>query len=1242
MENIAENQVATTSPPRCNDQQKLTVDMQEDESTDQQYNNEYVSQQKKEEQPDNEEQQVEEGEMEELNDGQQEELATDSMAINLKTSKDVDLNFNNDSVDLDTGDHATENGLKNTNVLLNQETDILDAKEQLIDEAISSNNVENTNDTVKDDATMVRPLIVVSHDEVQPIAVPETLNDETYDEKEDMSINQLQTDSDTLDPSKSATQIDAIEMTSLENRSSGGEKTAKKMNLKEECLQRTEDKQKENGNKQEKNKDEPNEHEKDEHERNEEYLGTEEDLNVAHEANSTGRHYKRNSSSSSFNCGHLKGRRRHGGGNINSLRNDTGRRVIEPENDSCNTSIEKPHDLLIELHQLEYSDGQGIVWKERARWIKFEEDIEEGSDRWGKPHVASLTFHSLLELKRGLQERGVIMLDCKLIDLAAIFESVAKQLFSTGLVTFDGKKKIIQMLTHKVSRPRRHSYPSDPRHGRERRGSAFHRISTRGHHDRHPQSVKGDYTSVPITVDFCQPAMIQKESKDGIMRKLPEDSEAAMVMVAGDDTQTLNQSVMALVRLSNPTIFQGFTEVPIPLRFLFITICKSKERDSYFEIGRSLSTLLSDPYFRKSAYRATNCNGILKGINEFLDRTMVLPPGEWDRELLEPILRHREKTVHAQNKARSERFSSARLSESDIASLLEKQRQKEEAGTSFLKRTGRLFGGLINEVKQRYPLIVSDIKDGLNVQCLISFMCLYFACLAPAIAFGGLLGEKTNDLLGVSGMIISTGLCGIVFAMFAGQPLILIGATGPMLVFEENLFQFCKKVDVDFLTWRIWIGLWILVIALMVVAAEGSALIHYFTRFTEEIFATLISIIFIYETYKSLYYVMKENPFEMEYCSNESSLTVIYEDEYDVEVTTSPTEKHIKEVYNGDDKSYGHDPFPNTTLFSIILTLGTFFVAYFLRGFKNSTFLGRSARRIIGDFSIAIAIFLMVLLDFAIKNIYTDKLTVSSHLKDERTMFIHPLGNEDQPITVAIIFAAAIPAFMVFILLYIEILLTGVVVNKKENKLKKGSGFHLDLLIMGALSFICGFLGLPWMCAATVRTVSHVGSVSTFTHSSAPGVKPKLENIKEQRVTGFMVSFLVGLSVFMKPILIEVPLAVVYGVFIYLGFCSLSSLQFISRLKILFMPSKYHPDVSYVRMVKTWRIHMFTIIQFLCLVGLWVVKMSPNVAIGFPFFLMLLVPVRLFLKRFVYSEREINALDSEEEEKEDGNSDEHF
>jgi len=57
-----------------------------------------------------------------------------------------------------------------------------------------------------------------------------------------------------------------------------------------------------------------------------------------------------------------------------------------------------------------------------------------------------------------------------------------------------------------------------------------------------------------------------------------------------------------------------------------------------------------------------------------------------------------------------------------------------------------------------------------------------------------------------------------------------------------------RENDIDFLSFRLWIGVWIAVFLLMAVALDLSALIRYITRFTEESFAVLISIIFMYES----------------------------------------------------------------------------------------------------------------------------------------------------------------------------------------------------------------------------------------------------------------------------------------------------------------------------------------------------------------------------------------------------------
>lgn len=58
-----------------------------------------------------------------------------------------------------------------------------------------------------------------------------------------------------------------------------------------------------------------------------------------------------------------------------------------------------------------------------------------------------------------------------------------------------------------------------------------------------------------------------------------------------------------------------------------------------------------------------------------------------------------------------------------------------------LRRTGRPFGGLIRDVRRRYPQYLSDFRDALDPQCIAAVIFIYFAALSPAITFGGLLGE---------------------------------------------------------------------------------------------------------------------------------------------------------------------------------------------------------------------------------------------------------------------------------------------------------------------------------------------------------------------------------------------------------------------------------------------------------------------------------------------------------------------
>ncbi|NXN12172.1 B3A2 protein, partial [Indicator maculatus] len=638
-----------------------------------------------------------------------------------------------------------------------------------------------------------------------------------------------------------------------------------------------------------------------------------------------------------------------------------------------------------------------------------------------------------------------------------------------------------------------------------------------------------------------------------LLEKIPDNAEATVVLVGC--VEFLDQPTMAFVRLREAVELESVLEVPVPVRFLFVLLGPSSTHMDYHEIGRSISTLMSDKQFHEAAYLADDRHDLLTAINEFLDCSVVLPPSEVQGEELLRSVAHFQREMLKKREEQERRLLLEPKSPEEKALLKLKvvEGEGEEDADDPLRRTGRPFGGLIRDVRRRYPHYLSDFRDALDPQCIAAVIFIYFAALSPAITFGGLLGEKTQDLIGVSELIISTSLQGVIFCLLGAQPLLVIGFSGPLLVFEEAFFTFCMSNELEYLVGRVWIGFWLILIVLVMVAFEGSFLVRFVSRFTQEIFAFLISLIFIYETFSKLAKIFQEHP--LHGCLRDNS--------------TGPAAwRNSSTVEGGAAKVTGQ---PNTALLSLVLMAGTFFIAFFLRKFKNSRFFPGRIRRLIGDFGVPIAILVMVLVDYGIQDTYTQKLSVPSGFSvtapEKRGWVINPLG-EQSPFPVWMMVASGLPAILVFILIFMETQITTLIISKKERMLQKGSGFHLDLLIIVAMGGFFALFGLPWLAAATVRSVTHANALTVMSKAVAPGDKPKIQEVKEQRVTGLLVAILVGLSIVIGDLLRQIPLAVLFGIFLYMGVTSLNGIQFYERLQLLLMPPKHHPDVSYVKKVK--------------------------------------------------------------------------
>nr|XP_002719226.1 band 3 anion transport protein [Oryctolagus cuniculus] len=841
-------------------------------------------------------------------------------------------------------------------------------------------------------------------------------------------------------------------------------------------------------------------------------------------------------------------------------------------------------EVYVELQELVMDErNREPRWMEAAHWVRLEENLgQDGA--WGRPHLSYLTFWSLLELQR-VFAKGTFLLDLPETSLAGVANQLLDRFIYEEQIRPQDRDELLRALLLK------HSHTGDL----EALGGVKPVVLTRSGDPAEPLLPQQPSLETQL---FCVQGEggTEGQSPSGVLEKIPPDSEATLVLVGR--ATFLERPVLGFVRLQEAAMLEAL-ELPVPVRFLLVLLGPEAPHTDYTQLGRAAATLMSERVFRTEAYLTQSRGELVHSLEGFLDCSLVLPPTDVPSEQallsLVPVQRELLRRRYLPSPAKPDPSFYKGL---DLNGGAGAPGEPEDP----LQRTGRLFGGLVRDIRRRYPYYLSDITDALSPQVLAAVIFIYFAALSPAITFGGLLGEKTRNQMGVSELLISTAVQGILFALLGAQPLLVVGFSGPLLVFEEAFFSFCESNNLEYIVGRAWIGFWLILLVVLVVAFEGSFLVRFISRYTQEIFSFLISLIFIYETFSKLIKIFQDHPLQ---------------GRYDHNVVMKP-------------KPQG--PLPNTALLSLVLMAGTFFFAMMLRKFKNSSYFPGMLRRVIGDFGVPISILIMVLVDSFIQDTYTQKLSVPSGLQvsnsSARGWVIHPLGLFSQ-FPIWMMFGAALPALLVFILIFLESQITTLIVSKPERKMIKGSGFHLDLLLVVGMGGVAALFGMPWLSATTVRSVTHANALTVMGKASSPGAAAQIQEVKEQRISGLLVSVLVGLSILMEPILSRIPLAVLFGIFLYMGVTSLSGIQLFDRILLLLKPPKYHPDVPFVKRVKTWRMHLFTGIQIICLVALWVVKSTPA-SLALPFVLILTVPLRRLLLPYIFSNLELQCLDADD------------
>lgn len=528
--------------------------------------------------------------------------------------------------------------------------------------------------------------------------------------------------------------------------------------------------------------------------------------------------------------------------------------------------------------------------------------------------------------------------------------------------------------------------------------------------------------------------------------------------------------------------------------------------------------------------------------------------------------------------------------------------QAHEVG--LLTYTGRLGGGLRADVQRKLPSYVSDFKDGLHPKVLGSVSFLFFACLANAIAFGGLTSVMTDGEIGVVEMIVATAIGGILFVLLSAQPLTILGGTGPIVIFTGLLYTMCQRFDFPFLPVYAWVGVWSGMLMLVLAVTDASAIMKFFTRFVDEIFAVLIAVIFIVEAARSVV-----SPF-----------------------TASPRSDA-------------------TALLTVVLALGTFLLARNFKTFLQTRYVQRRFREFVADFGPTIAIALMTIFALTLPEVEVADVAVPDHLGTTtgRSWLIDMFS-----VPVWLIAACLGPAILVTVLLLLDQNITTRLVNSPSHALRKGGGYHLDLAVVGVITAGCSVFGLPWIVAATVHSLNHVKSLATtrrpfetetyVSHGLGGNQSQDYDSgaerilaVRENRVSALGIHILIAASVFELALIKKIPIEVLFGLFLFMGFATLNGTDFYARLKLWLTDRNLYPNTHYVRNVPWKVIHLFTLVQLLCLVVLWILKSSPA-GILFPLFIALLVPLRLLLNRW-FQPQHLALLDTDEQTDDDSMAD---
>nr|XP_035158687.1 solute carrier family 4 member 11 isoform X6 [Callithrix jacchus] len=640
--------------------------------------------------------------------------------------------------------------------------------------------------------------------------------------------------------------------------------------------------------------------------------------------------------------------------------------------------------------------------------------------------------------------------------------------------------------------------------------------------------------------------------------------------------KALQKRHVCISRLVRP---QNWGENSCEVRFVILVLAppKMKSTKTAMEVARTFATMFSDIAFRQKLLQTHT-----------------------EEEFKEALVQQRQLLTMV-----SHGPVALRMKEHNTVSLPAHRHHEPPKCKDFVP-----FGkGIREDIARRFPLYPLDFTDGIIGKnkavgkYITTTLFLYFACLLPTIAFGSLNDENTKGAIDVQKTIAGQSIGGLLYALFSGQPLVILLTTAPLALYIQVIRVICDDYNLDFNSFYAWTGLWNSFFLTLYAFLNLSLVMSLFKRSTEEIIALFISITFVLDAVKGMVkifwkyyyghhldnYHSKRTPSLISLSGLGTSLNASFHTALNASFLASPTELSSA-THSGQA----------TAVLSLLIMLGTLWLGYTLYQFKKSSHGFREIEMSKFRYNPSESLFAMA---------------------------------QIQSLSLRAISSAMGLGFLLSMLFFIEQNLVAALVNAPENRLVKGTAYHWDLLLLAIINTGLSLFGLPWIHAAYPHSPLHVRALALVEERVENGhIYETIVNVKETRLTSLGASILVGLSLLLLPVPLQwIPKPVLYGLFLYIALTSLDGNQLVQRVALLLKEQTAYPPTHYIRRVPQRKIHYFTGLQVLQLLLLCAFGMSslPYMKMIFPLIMITMIPIRYLLLPRIIEAKYLDVMDAE-------------